>query len=251
MESGINKVDTLKVKDPLLFLTGCVNPHGMAFTELQNPAIRRQHYIESLKFYLSTTQASVLFVENSGTDLSDEFRTEIEFNRLEILTFDGNNYDKTLGKGFGEMLIINYAVQHSKLYAACNQVIKITGRYKVLNILNYLKTPILDQSFISVDLIRSLSICESKFWICNKEFISSFLLGHSSHLNDSLGYYFEHALLYSTFDSIKVGYKYMPLMESPRFSGVYGGDNVRFNESWFNWFRTNLRLRIKNYLIRN
>lgn len=236
----------------LIFLTGCINPDGMSFTKLQNPVVRKQQYIDAINFYIKETDALILFVENSGTDISGEFDLLELKDRLEVLTFNGNNFDKNLGKGFGEMQIIKHATEHSTLYKHCEHIIKITGRYKVLNIKSYLTgTHFLDSEVIKLDIIRSLAICESKFWICKKEFLPSFLLKYHDKLNDSEGYYFEHALLHATFDSIKKGFRYGTLIEFPRFSGVYGTDNTKFNDSYLLWAKQNFRFRLKNHLIKN
>ncbi|MCX2473182.1 hypothetical protein OQZ33_02440 [Pedobacter sp. MC2016-05] len=236
----------------LIFLTGCINPDGMSFTKLQNPAVRKQQYIDAINFYLNETDTPILFVENSGTDISKEFDLLNLQGRLELLTFDGNNFNKNLGKGFGEMQILKYAITHSTLYSSCEHILKITGRYKVLNINSFLtETTFLDSELIKLDIIRSLTICESKFWICKKEFLSLFLLDYHDKLNDSEGYYFEHALLHATFDSIKKGFRYGTLVEYPRFSGVFGTDNTKFNDSYLVWAKQNLRFKLKNHLLKN
>ncbi len=227
-------------------MTGCVNPAGMAFTKLQNPIVRRQHYVDAINFYIQNTDSPVLFVENSAEDLSMEFDTSLFSKRLEILTFDGNIYDKSWGKGFGEMMIIRYALDHSFFLSKYEYVIKITGRYKVLNIDSYLNN---SNDFISVDVIKSLTLAESKLVICNKEFLKAFLIKYQDQLNDSKGYYFEHALLHACYDAIKKGFKYSTLVETPRFSGVFGSDNVKFNDSYLRWSLKNLKFKVKNYFI--
>lgn len=236
-------------KKSLIFLTGCINPNGMIFTKLQDQIARRKHYIDSIKFYLLKTSNPILFVENSGVDISEEFKMEIDTGRLEILTFDGNNYDKSLGKGLGEMMIMKHAIKHSKFFEISEVVLKITGRYKILNIEKFLKNSEVVQNFVSIDIIRSFSIAESKFFICQKNFIEDFLIKYEFALNDSIGFYFEHALLNASFDAFKENYKFTTLPEYPRFSGIFGSDNIPFNESYVHWLKCNLRFKLKNYLI--
>ncbi|RYZ23735.1 MAG: hypothetical protein EOO10_20840 [Chitinophagaceae bacterium] len=55
----------------------------------------------------------MLFVENSGADVSPLFQEEINNGRLEVITFIGNNYDRKLGKGYGEIRIIEKALNDS------------------------------------------------------------------------------------------------------------------------------------------
>ena len=100
---------------PILFLTACVNPNGMAYTKLNNPEVRLQQYKDALDWYLDHTDMKILLVENSGTDISSSYQKQIGEGRLEFLCFDGNNYDRFRGKGYGEAAIIAYGIAHSRL----------------------------------------------------------------------------------------------------------------------------------------
>lgn len=74
-------------------------------------------YISSIKKWISNTTYPVLFCENSDYHL-DMIRGAVEKckkNRIEIVQFDGQNFPRELGKGYGELLTIKYAVQHSDL----------------------------------------------------------------------------------------------------------------------------------------
>ncbi len=120
---------------PILLLTACVNPGGMAYTTLQDPVVRMDQYVTALRFYIANTNMKIVVCENTSTDLSYLFAKEILDGRLEYLTFDGNNYDNSLGKGYGEALIIRHALVNSQLInGSKGYVIKVTGRIIVENI---------------------------------------------------------------------------------------------------------------------
>ena len=57
----------------ILLLTACINPDGMPFTCLADVGVRKKQYIEALNFYLKNTTRKIVFVENSGTDISSSF----------------------------------------------------------------------------------------------------------------------------------------------------------------------------------
>lgn len=95
----------------VILLTACVNPNGMAFTKLNDQKLRLNQYKSSIKFYLENTDKQIIVVENTGYDFSNDFISYVYKQRLECLTFDGNNYNKSLGKGYGESLIIDYALK--------------------------------------------------------------------------------------------------------------------------------------------
>ena len=58
----------------ILLLTACINPDGMPFTCLADVGVRKKQYIEALNFYLKNTTRKIVFVENSGTDISSSFK---------------------------------------------------------------------------------------------------------------------------------------------------------------------------------
>lgn len=65
----------------ILLLTACINPDGMPFTCLADVGVRKKQYIEALNFYLKNTTRKIVFVENSGTDISSSFKdSSIELN---------------------------------------------------------------------------------------------------------------------------------------------------------------------------
>ena len=106
----------------------------MSHTELQDPVTRVNQYRKALHFYLSETTLPIVFCENTMYDISTEFRIHIDSGRLEYMTFDGNRYDRKKGKGYGEALIMKYAIEKSKLIKESKYIIKITGRIIITNI---------------------------------------------------------------------------------------------------------------------
>ncbi len=232
---------------PLLFLTGCINPDGMVHTLLQDPAIRKAQYLEAIRFYLHHTASPVLFVENSGTDISSDLTEEIKQGRLELLTFQGNNYPKQLGKGYGEMLIVEHALRFSKAMQQAPFVFKITGRYKVLNInsfIAYYNTRAVSCDLL-VDFKQHLSYADSRLIGCTAAFLSEVLLRYKNSVNDTEKVYFEHALSKATHEAISKDFRFCTFKYKPRFSGTYGTDNTVYNDSWLHWFPRNIKYRLR------
>ena len=119
----------------ILLLTGCINPNGMAYTTLSDQEERKNQYISAIRYYLSKTKYPIVFVENSDTDISYLFRSEITSGRMECMSFFGNQ-NKNLGKGYGECEIIQFALNNSRLINSDmdQRIAKITGRLIVKNI---------------------------------------------------------------------------------------------------------------------
>lgn len=221
----------------------------MQHTKLQNPEERKSQYIEAIRFYLKETDCKILFVENSNTPLNNHFEKEIAEGRLELLSFNGNNYNKQLGKGFGEMLIIEHAIQFSDFIKETAFLYKITGRYRILNVGSFIKDCICDHSNnLIVDFKENLTFADSRLIGCSPNFLTDFLLRYRNQLNDSAGFYFEHALSKASLQAISENYRYSPLRYKPRFAGIYGTDNTKYNDSWAYWFPRNLKYKLKNLL---
>ncbi len=217
----------------LLFLTGCIRPDNMGLTKLQDQEVRKKQYLEAIKYYWSKTDSNILFVENSGYDLSDDLPDEVATGRLEILTFNGNGYQKELGKGYGEMKIIAHALGHSRLMKQHDFIFKITGRLKLLNLKTYLDQCLqLPQAEVVVDLRQDITVADSRCWGATRAFYEQKLLKYQEDINDSEGSYFEHVLCYACLEVIQCRQKLVLFKSIPRFAGVSGTDNTSYKKSF-------------------
>ena len=82
---------------PVILLTACINPNGMANTALQDAEVRKTQYLDAIDFYLKATKCNIVLCENTGTDLFDEVSSPEKYTRLESLVFCGNDYNKSRG----------------------------------------------------------------------------------------------------------------------------------------------------------
>lgn len=186
--------------DVTLLLTACVNPAGMCQTVLQDSDLRLAHYIQALNFYLENTNLRVVIVENTGVDLSNYVDDKwIQNKRLEVLHFYGNNFEKKKGKGYGEALIIEYAFKYSRMISNSKYVVKITGRYMILNIvktISHYQTHILNGvSFVAIeDCYYRFKLCTSECIIAPICFYKDYFLPQIERIDDSQHFYFEHLL---------------------------------------------------------
>ena len=227
--------------NPIILLTGCINPDGMAYTKLQNPIIRKEQYLEAIRFYLKKTSNKILFIENSNTDISSEFKVEVDKSRLEFIVFAGNDYDKTLGKGYGEMLILKHAFKHSKFISESSTICKITGRYKVLNIEQLLFHYNKCECDLMVDLLNQMKYSDSRIFIAKKLFFEDYLFKLDDIVNDSKGFYFEHALKNAVLLSLINNLNYLPFKYLPRIVGSSGTDDMNYNHSFWKWIKLYLK----------
>jgi hypothetical protein len=213
----------------ILLLTGCINPAGMSYTTLNNPEERKKQYVDAIYFYLSKTNYPIVFSENSGIDISYLFQDYIRSGRLEVLSFCGNQ-DKKRGKGYGECEIIEYALQNSNLINSSigERIIKITGRLKIKNIkmIIHLHSLLFSEKTAICAINSDMSFPDSRIIIASKSFFFTFLK-NKDKINDTEGYYFEHALCDILKNQKK--YPYSPFLILPFIEGISGSSGKSYS----------------------
>lgn len=216
-----------------LLLTGTVNPGQMVFTKLTDPDLRRNQYIESLNYWLEKVAFPIVFVENSGVDISSAINPKYS-RRIEFLTFLGNNYDKQLGKGYGEMRCLEYASLNSSFFKLSDFVFKVTGRLKILNFEKfdryYQKNP---TTLLLLDLKDSLKFADSRIFGFYPEFLEDYLIKYQHEINDSSGKAFENILAKAALEAIIDEKEFNQLPFYPRLDGVSGTDNQPYSKNYF------------------
>lgn len=126
---------TLKTPRYLLVMTSTVTPSANAQVKRYSPQARLEDYKHALRFWLSYPHAAaerILFLENSGADLSElrtiaeaenSLRREVEFVSLPVHEIPADtNY------GYTEMQTLDEGLATSKLRRITTHMIKVTGR---------------------------------------------------------------------------------------------------------------------------
>ena len=228
-------------KEIIILLTATITPGEMPNTLLNNPKDRLKQYCSSLDYYLNKTKCKILFVENSGTDISSFYKEYIDLKRLEIITFKGNNFLKSLGKGYGECLIIDHALNHSIFLKDNNTiVIKITGRLKVLNINYFLKQCLIKDFDIAAESLAHFKYTDSRFFIASIKFLKYFL-NNKNQISDKVGENFEDILKKTILNSMNESMNMLFFKQIVRIQGISGTNNTDYKSSYLSWFLRNLK----------
>ena len=203
----------------VLLLTACINPQGMPNTILCNPTVRLKQYLNAIDFYLKNTDVNIVVVENTNYDLSKHFPAS---NRLEMLSFDGNNYNKQLGKGYGESLIIEYAFKNSEFIRESVAVCKITGRNIIPDISKRISdySPKKDNVIAQIDPKRRFVVakcicCPYIFWV-------DYFLPYKEKIDDSKKYYFENLLFDAMINWISEKHGFSIVLRPIEIHGISG-----------------------------
>lgn len=115
--------------NPTLILSATVHAQSCAGMFLRDVQARIDNYCFAIESYLQYPEINLVFSENSNCDLS-EFQARFGGHpNLELLTFDGNHFTSSLGKGQGENESITFALHNSKLLKEKAVFFKVSGRY--------------------------------------------------------------------------------------------------------------------------
>lgn len=136
----------------------------------KDPGIRMNDYCEALKFYLGISDALVnriIFAENSNSDMSQlkELAKSLDHKKvLEFLPFyNGNDYPPVYGKGYGEMMLLDYVRDNSKILDDNDICWKATGRLVLANMEKVIKTAPLAYD-LYCDLHNSIRFVSTNFF---------------------------------------------------------------------------------------
>lgn len=203
----------------------------MSYTVLQNKEVRLMQYVNAVKWYIEHTSLQIVFVENTGCNISPLFEKEIAQKRLEVFTFNGNDYDKSIGKGYGEAQIIKFALKHSHFLRFECSIIKVTGRMICENICRIEKrcnNINCVYALIRMDT-KGVYSCNSQVFVTPRLFLENYFLHNINTLNDSQEYYFEH-LLYDAAKQWRLeGHDFCDLWFPIKLKGISGSTGIVVN----------------------
>jgi hypothetical protein len=135
----------------ILTTTVNVDINNIEYLYQTNPNDRLELYINNINKWLNNTNFNIILVENSGYNFNEINHLKIQYkDRFEVFSFKERELKNTRylrnlsSKGAHEIFAINYAFYQSKLIHSSNFIIKITGRYFIPTLENYLSKYNLD-----------------------------------------------------------------------------------------------------------
>ena len=128
-----------------ILLPATVNVQNKAYLYQIDPRERLESLLHSVRQWLTKTKFNIVLVENSGhtfPELNQEIQDYKE--RFEIISFNepiiAPELTGNLSKGASELFALHYALRASHiLQTKTNFVIKVTGRYFIPELEEYLK----------------------------------------------------------------------------------------------------------------
>ena len=208
-----------------IILTSTIDVRGIANMQRTDTQTRLSDYRRALTRWLDDSWVrNLILVENSGYPLDELIWIASKHpsrKKVEFLSFDGQEFPRSLGKGYGETLALLHVLRESRQLRETGRFLKVNGRYYVPNIAAVLKC-MDDTTGILCNLTKSLSYSDSRVFGGDIEFLE-YVCRQGLHVDDSRGFWFEHALSKAALQAIADGkpWKFMcrlPIVEG--FSGT-------------------------------
>ena len=118
-----------------LLLTGAIDIEATPLAISVPKNIRLNEYISAISYMLKKYQnLNIVYIDSSNYNLKLQNPEFNKFSNFETLACSAQDIVKEKGKGAGELFSINYALDNSVLLRNSNYIMKINGRYKLLNL---------------------------------------------------------------------------------------------------------------------
>lgn len=191
--------DTPANSSTCLLLTATITvKEDVVFTARKDTNARLNDYKRALNLWLAhPATKSLVLVENSGSDLSElrEIANQTPQKNVEFLSFTSPEFDGSLGKGYGEMICLEYAIEHSQLLARSPRFVKVTGRYFLANATDFLHlVESRRDAQVICDMLLNLTWADSRVFAATPGFLRNYFFPLKEQVNDSQGSNFEHVL---------------------------------------------------------
>lgn len=235
-----------------LILTATVDVRSIPQLARSDIRTRLGDYSWALRQWLECDEVeNVVFVENSGYDLG--VFQEIAKNsskRMEFLSFDCQDFPRNLGKGYGEALNLEYVINNSEIVAENRHVlIRANGRQYVENIASFIGA-LHQGTEMLCDLTQSLTWADESILGGTIDFFKSYVCPYGRQVDDSRGFYFEHALARAVHRGIADGLIWSPYPELPLVRGFSGTSNRSRDEGLLIRKKRELQHKLKLRMLR-
>lgn len=227
-----------------VILTGTIIPNSV-HTSHVDPLSRLEDYLKAIRFYCAELKNDdIFFVENSDFELEKNKQFEDlqkEFNIKVIRYPKSTEYSK--GKGYQEFEMIQKIVEDLK--NDYSFFIKITGRYRVINIKNL--TENLNSGYY-IDLRQYWKISEAYLLAFDINAFNECIKDAYKSVYDERGVYIE-SILYAKIKERK--YKSSLFPSTPILAGVSGSNSIVLKRNPIRKYLRNIERKLNRIIGKN
>lgn len=184
-------------RNVIALITATLLPRpDMTHVAIADQAIRIAEYCECLRHITKEKSFdSIYFLENSCSSTSNEIGKIIDEFRgmVEVLSIDVSDVPGTNGKGNMELITILRAIDLIKPEKD-TLIVKISGRYMFMNHQEYVRFCRSTSAVVLCFMQKNLNFSDTKVFAATPEFIKIYLGRFAGIIDDSAGFFIEHAL---------------------------------------------------------
>ena len=235
------------MKSKVLLLTGTVNSSGVYLMKRDDTEVRLKDYLQAITKWINQfPEIKIVFVENSNFSKKALGDKILNHDNFEYLTFSGQDFSRSKGKGFGEINSLEYDFINSKFINNSDYIIKCSGRYFFKG---FSKTVKGDFDVIG-NFNSKLNFMDSRVFAFKKTFFLEYFLKYKNIINDSKGVFFEHALAKAVHEALSKDGNWSPISFPIIIEGYSGTKNQRFNTRW-NILKIYFKFYFRKLIVRN
>lgn len=223
----------------LILVTACFNPDSACGNlTIKAPKVRENQYKKAVLQLLDAKNVTqVLLCDNSNYQLEsmDIQKKAAQLHKsFEYLSFPGDK-EKVVksGKGAGEMEILNYCFEHSRLLKQSEYFFKLTGRLYVKNIDSILEKVHEDINYFNLNFPCWESQVDTRFYGVRKADFEKWFLKDNFVISDDEGRHIEN-MFYQIIKNREIQYRCMPLY--PMYQGFSASSGVDYEKERWVWF---------------
>jgi hypothetical protein len=236
----------MKTHSVCILLTACIKPNGTPEVARPDFIDRENDYVEAFEYYIQLN-LPIVFVENSNTVSKRITHLAKGHSSFEYHTF--STVESFKGKGHGEKEILDYAMEHSKLIDESDWIVKISGRYRILNILKLIKEAATNDGEVYINWGRNLGMADTKLMFFKKSFYVQYFKPYlEKYLSEKDRVHFETVFARSVHQFIADGGKHHLWSEYPHYFGINGENGRLIKFSTYKKIKFNLYYKLKRWV---
>ena len=233
------------IKNNVTLIVPCtINASGITHT-IRPDEDRLNDLKRSLPIWINSNLfKNYIVIENSNYDglvIDEIISNSPNKDIIEYIKYDGQWFDRSLGKGFGWYDQIKTAMNESIFAQGSDIFVFVTGRYEIKN---FEKILLNVNKEIMCDIKENLTFAFSPVVVFPKSFILNYLLPEWKNINELKGLTMEHSQSRALLRAIADGYEWELPYEAPDMDTISAIHNMPYKRYPFH----NLIIKYYSYL---
>ncbi|MDP3920781.1 MAG: glycosyltransferase [Candidatus Omnitrophota bacterium] len=224
-----------------LILTSSIQPLSDEFVRRNDPALRLADYKQAFEQWLSKQSAfqKIVYADNSGHSLSELESVARRYPAKQVEFLSYRDSDSSRGKGYCELGLIRYALEHSKLMCETDYFAKANGRIFVENI-EAIARRLPAQFDCVASFKKNLCVVLSHFILFRKHsYLTHIQPAALRFVDDTQRKYLEEGFAKAILSGISHDMRWYPFPAEPRVSGILATKSKRYEQNaWYSFWGT-------------